>query len=138
MGVARERWTARSRDRSAVLQGAQSLVGRRQIGRIGETHQHHFGRRNGPVRRLHLGDALEQDLPGTRQGAHGQFLGVFQRRECAPISDRTGSFAASGISLRRVTTCEKVGEIGEDHGWIGAGIVLRAQGPRRPPARRRA
>ena len=53
------------RQRRTVLQRAQGLVRRRQIGGIGKTHQHHFSSRNRPVGRLNLGDALQQHLPGA-------------------------------------------------------------------------
>ena len=57
----------------AILERAQGLVRRRQIGRISETHQHHFGGRDRTRRRLHLGNGLKQHLPGARQRAHRQF-----------------------------------------------------------------
>ena len=121
----------------AVLQGAQGLVRRRQIGRVGEAHQHHFGRRNRSVRGLNLRDALEQDLPGARQGAHRQRLREFKSADALGfrqyrILRGVGNELEAGDDMREGR------EIGQDHAPDRRRHRIAREARRKPPARRRA
>ena len=55
---------------AAALKRADRLIGRGQIGRIGDAHQNHLGRGQRAARRFDLGDALEQHLPCPREHPH--------------------------------------------------------------------
>ena len=71
-----------------------SSAGRRQIGDIGEAHQHHLGRLDRRGRGLHLGEALQQHLPGAGEHRHRERLG--QRPGALAIA-----FERSGRRRRR-------------------------------------
>ncbi len=58
-----------------AFQRFQRLVQRRQVGGMRQPDQHHFGGADRPVGRLHLGNALQQHLPGARQHPDRQRLG---------------------------------------------------------------
>ena len=102
-----------------LSQRADRLVGRRQVGRIGDAHQHHLGRRDRPARRLHLGDALEQHLPGARQHPHRQRGGeraaarAFGFAERDIVGDRRHDLHAGD-------EMGELGEVGQHHRRVGA------------------
>src|SRR5262249_44828467 len=62
----------RGRALRRVAKRANDVLRRRQIGRISDPHEHHFGRRDRPRRLFYLGYSLEQHLPGSRQDTRGQ------------------------------------------------------------------
>ena len=118
----------RSRPRLAIVLGqpADDIVGRRQVGGVGEAHQHHFGGRERPVGALHFGQALEQHLPGAREDAHRQ-----RRREGAAARalglGQRAVVGGGGHDLHARDEMGELGKVGDDHGRIGADVVLIAQ-----------
>jgi hypothetical protein len=59
----------------SVTQGFHQPLRRRQIGRIGQPHQRHLGRRQCIGRVAHFHQALEQHLPGACQRRHAELAG---------------------------------------------------------------
>ena len=114
-----------SRDR-VLAERAHHFVRCRQIGGIGDAHQHHLGGGDRTARRLHLGNTFQQHLPGARQNAHRQ-LG------------REGAAAdALGLRKRHVigngrndfdarNEMREFGKIAQDNRGIGADVVLLAK-----------
>ncbi len=93
---------------------------------MGEPDQHHLGSTCGARRALRLGNALEQHLPDARKRRHGNAAGEFGPARALDLAQR--------LVVDRVRhifqPCHEVGEVGkvgEDHGRIGAGFVLRGE-----------
>ena len=124
--AARLRRLLDSRLRRLGVEPADHLVGARQIGRVRQAHQHHLGGRQRAARGLDLGNAFEQHLPGAREHADGELLGkaapalAFGLGEREIVGDRRHDFDA-GHEMG------ELGEIGQHHRGIGAGVVLVAQ-----------
>ncbi len=71
-----------------VQRWLQRLVERRQVGGVRDADQHHLAGADRPVGGLHLGNALEQHLPGARQHAHRQCRRRMRRRARARLGQR--------------------------------------------------
>ena len=106
-----------------VAQLPQRIVGRRQIGGIGEPHQHHVGGGERAAAHRALLQAFQQHLPGARQHGNGHIARKLGPRRCSSsVSD--ASFGAPGASFSRVTTCVNSARSPRTTAGIGAGIVL--------------
>ena len=76
--------------------------GRRQIGGVGEAHQHHIGRREGRCACRSSSRALDQNLPGAGQRRQRRLAAAPPRGGSPPgVSARRS--ARRGASFRRVT-----------------------------------
>ena len=88
--------------------------------------QHHLAGADRPAGGLHFGNSLEQHLPAARQ--HAQRQRLRERRAAPPFILRK-----RGIGRRRRNEAQprhqmrEFGEVGEDGGRIGAGVVLGAK-----------
>ena len=115
------------RRRSAVLlDHPDRFIRRRHISDIGNPHQHHFGRRRGPGRGLHLGDALEQHLPHPRQHPHRKLCSKLARAH--PFGLAEGDIVRGGRhDFYAGDEVDEFGEVGQHHDRIGADVILFAK-----------
>ena len=142
VAAARPGWAARRRRRrrrpstAAVRRSdfsASSSVGRSAAWamRISTISAALTGRFDG----LHLGNALEQHLPGARQHAHRQRLGELRAAPALVLRQR----GVVGRRRHEAQPRHQMGELGKvgQHGRrVGAGIVLRAELGAAPPPHR--
>ena len=121
-----------------LLEEAQSLVRRRQIGGVAEAHQRPSRpRRAAASRPAPPGSPLSRICQARDSARIDSALGERGAADALGLG-QAGSFAASGTSFRRVTRWVKAARSDEDQRRVGAGIVLAAQARRERPARRRA
>jgi hypothetical protein len=122
----RRRGATRARDGRVVVERADHFVGRRQIGAIGDAHQHHFSRRKRAAGRGDLRNAFEQHLPGAREHAHGELFGKRAAARALDLDQRR-VIGDRGHDLHAGDEMGELGEISQHHRGISAGVVLRAQ-----------
>ena len=82
---------------------AQRVLGRRQVGGVGEADQRHFGGGERARRILHVLDALEQDLPRRGSARPSPASARIRAPRSRSISLIAGSSGASGAIFTRVT-----------------------------------
>ena len=109
-----------------LVERADHVVGRRQIGRIGDAYQNHLGGRERAARGGNLGHALEQHLPGARKHPHGELFGTSPSPRPLDL-DQRGIIGNRRNHLHSGDEMGELCEVGQDHGGIGADVVLRAQ-----------
>ena len=114
------------RREAAALQQLQRLFRVRQVRRIGKAHQHHVGSRQRLGRGLNFGNALQQDLPGPRQGAHRKLFGKFPPAQALGLGD--GDFLTRlGHDLEPGHQMGEIGKIRQHHGRVCANGILPGQ-----------
>ncbi len=109
-----------------LAQPAKRLFGRRQVGSIGEADQRHFGRGERTRRILHILHALEQNLPGPRQDAERQLVGEFAAALALDLAYRR-IVGRGGRDLGAGDEMTELGQLDEDVGGVGAGLMERAR-----------
>ena len=87
-----------------IAERADHLVRRRQVGGVGDPHQHHLGRGERPAGGGDLFEPFEQHLPGARQNAHRELCGKARPRVRSASVSETSS-ASAGTIFTRVTKC---------------------------------
>ena len=110
----------------AAARGPDHLGRRRQIGDVGQAHQHHLGRGQGIGRHPRLAEALEQHLPGAGEDRHGEPFG--ERR--AALALGLGHGDRVGGAGRQFHAGEPVGEfqqVLQHHDGVDAGRVLAGE-----------
>jgi len=112
--------------RFSLAQRTDRFIGRRQVRRIGDPDQHHFGGSDRLRRGLHLGNAAEQHLPGTRQYPHRQAGGESAAAHPLDLGERA-VLRHGRDDLHPRHEMGELGEIREHDRGIGAGIVLVAE-----------
>ncbi len=104
---------------------AQSLLGRRQVGSVGEADQRHFGGGERARRIVHVVKTLEQNLPGPRQRAHRQLAGEFAALLALALADRR-VVGRVGRDLDLGDVVADLRDFEQDVGRIRAGVIERA------------
>ena len=122
----RRRRTTRTADVCVIVERPDHFIGRRQIGGIGDAHQHHFSRRERAAGGGDLGNAFEQHLPGAREHAHGELLGKGASARTLDFDQRR-VVGDRGHDLHAGHEMGELGEMSQHHRGIGADVVLRAQ-----------
>ena len=105
----------------------QRLVQRRQVGGVGEPDQHHLGGADRPVGRLHLGNALEQHLPGRATARAPTASSAKSAPRWRSSSRQRGVVGGRRHESQAGHEMVELGKVGQHRGRIGAGIVLRAE-----------
>ena len=105
--------------------GAHQLGRRRQIGDIGEAHQHHLGGLDRRGRGLHLAEALEQHLPGARQHRHRQLRGQRPGALAVAFGHRVAG-AGLGRELQPGQEMRELEQILHHQQRIGAAVIERS------------
>ena len=109
-----------------LAQLAKRLFGRRQVGGVGETDQRHLGRSKRARRIPHILHALEQNLPSARQHAERQPVGKLAAALALDLAHRR-IVGRSGRDLGAGDEMAKLGEVDEDVGGVGAGLMESAR-----------
>ena len=127
-GCANRRDGSRANPRDGLVGGqpAHELPRRGQVGHMAQPDQHHL-RRRPPIRRgLHLAYALQQHLPGARQGGHRKLV----RQRCAAGAlglRQFGRMAQFGDRFQPGQDMDQLQQVAEEHAQIGAPF-MRAVG----------
>ena len=97
---------------------------------MGEADEDHLGGHHRPVGLLHLGNALEQHLPGAGEDTDREALGEIAAAHALGLGEAV-ILHRLGHELEAGDEMGEFGEVVQHHDRIGAGIVLRPQFPKR-------
>ena len=108
------------------IEGPDEIRRRRQVGNVGETHQHHFHRLDRRGCRLNLFQPLQQHLPCPRERRQSELLG--QRTGTLAIAfDRRIADVGLGRQLEAGQEMAEVEQILQHHQGVGAVLIKAVQ-----------
>ncbi len=113
------------RQLAALAQRLDEIGGRRQIGDIGEAHQHHLGGLQRRRRDLHLAEPLQQHLPGAGQRRHARASAASGRPRGAIALDHRIALAGARRELEAGQEMRELEQILQHHHRVGAAVVER-------------